>query len=133
MKIIEWLYCSIFIFFDSITLYHPQRADLVKGLSIMYLSFFLSHSVVAMFYYVNPNLSISNPRIVGYIFILILIITYYLILVKIKHNDIISSFNSLNRRNKILIYCIVIIANVLLFIVYKEGPYTEYSTEIITK
>ena len=125
MKIIEWLYCSIFKFFDIITLYHPQRDESVKLLSIMYLSFFLSHTLVALFYYINPHSTIIYPSLIVLLFLLFLSISWYLLLFKQKHDIIISRFNSLSKRKRILIYSIVIMANILVFFLYKEGPYTQ--------
>lgn len=125
MKYIEWIYISFYSFFDSIVLFHPRRKELVKVLTIFLLSFAGSHLFFLIIYYIEQLFSIFLYKNIGFFWLVSFAILYYILLIRIKHSNIMARFVNLESRKKILIYCLVAFFCIALIILFKKGPYDD--------
>lgn len=128
MKIFEWLYFSFYSLLDRIVLFHPRREELVKVLTIFLLSLSVSHLIFLIIYHIEHLFSISIYKNVGFFWLIAFVLMYYLLLVRIKHINIMARYAHLENRKKLLIFGLVAIFCFALIILFKIGPYDDKFT-----
>lgn len=125
MKLFEWLYFTFYSLLDRIVLYHARREERVKILTIILLSLSISHLIFLIIYYIELLFSISIYKNVGFFWLIAFVLMYYLLLVRIKHINIMARYAHLENRKKILIFGLVAIFSFALIILFKIGPYDD--------
>lgn len=100
MKLFEWLYFTFYSLLDRIVLYHARREERVKILTIILLSLSISHLIFLIIYYIELLFSVSIYKNVGFFWLIAFVLMYYLLLVRIKHINIMARYAHLENRKK---------------------------------
>lgn len=125
MKFVEWMYFTFYSLLDKIVLFHARREESVKILTILLLSLSISHLIFLIIYYTELLFSISIYKNVGLFWLITFVLMYYLLLVRIKHINIMARYAHLENRKKILIFTLVAIFSCAVIILFKIGPYDD--------